>query len=359
MSPDTTSGGGQGPAAGGKRGRAAGGTRRPAAGGSQRLARLLALIPYVLTRRVVPVSEAAAAFEVTERQLIDDLNLLWCTELQSPQPYCPIDLSYDGGEIVVSESGATGRPLRLQADEACALLVALRMFAELPGLAGSDALDRVIVKLERAAGDAAALAGRTAVAVHAEPTWTPVVRTALESGRRMHLVYYVPGRDENTERDVDPMRLLVVDGSSYLEGWCRRAESVRLFRLDRIVDATVLDVPARVPDDAEPVDVDAGLFRPAPDDPRVTLDVTTSGRWVAETYPCESVTELGEGGLRIVLAVADPEWMIRLALRLGDAGRVVAPGEVAAAVTDRARRALAGYEAGGHASTGRPAPVSS
>lgn len=334
-------------------------TPRSAPGGTQRLTRLLALIPYVLTRRVVPLPEAAAAFGVSERQLIDDLNLLWCTELRAPQPYCPIDLSYDGGEIVVSESGATGRPLRLQADEAGALLVALRMFAELPGLGDIGALDRVIAKLERAAGDAAGLAGRTAVAVDAEPTWTPVVRAALERGRRMHLMYYVSGRDENTERDVDPMRLLVVDGSSYLEAWCRRAESVRLFRLDRIVAATVLDVPAQVPEDAEPVDVDAGLFRPSPDDPRVTLEVTASGRWVAETYPCEAVTEGPDGGLRIVLATADPEWMIRLALRLGDAGRIVAPAEIASAAADRARRALAQYEAGGYGAAEAGAPVPS
>ena len=51
----------------------------------------------------------------------------------------------------------------------------------------------------------------------------------------MHLRYYVPGRDEATERDVDPMRLLVVEGRPYLEGWCLRAEGMRLFRLDRVL----------------------------------------------------------------------------------------------------------------------------
>ena len=35
------------------------------------------------------------------------------------------------------------------------------------------------------------------------------------------------------------MRLVSVDGRWYLEGWCHLAEAVRLFRLDRMVDASL------------------------------------------------------------------------------------------------------------------------
>src|SRR5204863_4975894 len=115
------------------------------------------------------------------------------------------------------------------------------------------------------------------------------IRTALSARRRVHLRYYVPGRDETTERDVDPMRLLVVEGRPYLEGWCLRAEGVRLFRLDRVLGLDVLDVAAAVPPEAEPVDVDEGLFRPSPQDVSVVLELRPAGHWVAEYYPCESV----------------------------------------------------------------------
>jgi proteasome accessory factor C len=101
---------------------------------TERLQRLLALVPYVMSRKAVGLAETAAAFGVSERELVDDLNLLWCVELRAPDPYCPIDLSYEGGEIVVSQAESMGRPLRLAVDEASALLVALRMLAEVPGL---------------------------------------------------------------------------------------------------------------------------------------------------------------------------------------------------------------------------------
>jgi proteasome accessory factor C len=139
------------------------------------------------------------------------------------------------------------------------------------------------------------------------------------------------------------MRLLVVEGRAYLEGWCRRADGVRLFRLDRVLGIDVLDVPATVPEDAQPVDVDQGLFRPSADDVHVTIEVSAAGRWVAEYYPCESVDELGDGWLRIRLRTPDTRWVRRLALRLGEDGRIIAPEDLRARVRDDAAAALAAY----------------
>jgi proteasome accessory factor C len=317
---------------------------RPATA-TDRLQRLLALLPYVVSRNTVGLAETAAAFGVTERQLVDDLNLLWCVELRSPDPYCPIDLSYEGGEIMVSEA-PTDRPLRLGVDEASALLVALRMLAEVPGLEDRSALSRTIAKLEAAAGEAAVASAQVAVQVDRPPGGHLLdqIRSALEDGRLIHLSYYVPGRDEATERDVDPMRLLVVEGRTYLEGWCRRAEAVRLFRLDRVLGLAVLPDAAQVPAGAQPRDVDQGLFRPSDSDERVTVELTPNGRWVAEYYPCEETTELGEGRLRVVLSTPDTRWVRRLALRLGDDGTVLGPPALAAQIRDDAAAALANYD---------------
>jgi proteasome accessory factor C len=316
-----------------------------------RLQRLLALVPYVVSRKAVGLAETAAAFGVSERELVDDLNLLWCVELRSPDPYCPIDLSYEGGEIVVSQAESMDRPLRLAVDEASALLVALRMLAEIgqagagPGLDERQALNRTIAKLEAAAGEAAVPSTQVAIQVDkiAQQAVLGQLRDALARRRRVHMSYYVPGRDEATERDVDPMRLLIVEGRTYLEGWCRRAEAVRLFRLDRVLALDVLEVAAEVPADAEPVDVDQGLFRPSAEDLDVVIDLAPLGRWVAEYYPCDTVEELGDGRLRVTLRTPDPGWVRRLALRLGENGRIVAPADLSARVREDASAALAQY----------------
>jgi proteasome accessory factor C len=312
---------------------------------TDRLQRLLALVPYVVSRKVVGLADTAAAFGVSERELVDDLNMLWCVEIRSPDPYCPIDLSYEGGEIVVSEAESIDRPLRLGVDEASALLVALRMLAEVSSLEDRSALSRTIAKLEAAAGEAGAVSAQVAVQVDDRGAGNVAaqVRDALERGRRLHLSYYVPGRDEATERDVDPMRLLVVEGRTYLEGWCLRAEAVRLFRLDRVLALAVLDEAASVPAQARPRDVDQGLYRPSADDAAVELELSAAGRWVAEYYPCEHVEELGDGRLQVGLRTPDTRWVRRLALRLGEDGRVISPPELAAQVREDAAAALAQY----------------
>jgi len=140
------------------------------------------------------------------------------------------------------------------------------------------------------------------------------------------------------------MRVVMADGRSYLEGWCYRAEGMRLFRLDRILGAEVMDVPASPPEEAEPIDITEGVFRPSPTDELVELEVTAAGRWIAEYYPCEQVTELGEGRLRVALRARDQGWLVRLALRLGDSGKVVSPPALARRVAEEAAAALALYE---------------
>jgi proteasome accessory factor C len=285
-------------------------------------------------------------FGLSEKQLIDDLQLVWMCGLPGHTPGDLIDVSWDGGEIIIDNADTIGRPLRLGIDEASALLVALRMLAATPELAEvpGDALPRVMAKLERAAGEGAAtVSSQVAVDVDAAPDALPRVREGLTKGRRLSLRYYVQGRDEVTSREVDPMRVVVVDGRAYLEGWCYRAEAMRLFRLDRVLGVDVLDVPADPPAGAEPRDVAAGVFRPSPTDELVELELSAAGRWVAEYYPCEQVTELGEGRLRVALRARDEDWILKLALRLGDTGRVVSPPDMAETVRREAGRALALY----------------
>lgn len=311
---------------------------------TERLSRLLAMVPFLARRQGIPLAEAAAELGITEKQLVKDLELLFVCGAPGHLPDDLIDAEWDDGHVYLSNVEAIARPLRLGADEALALLVGLRALADVPGLHDRAALDRTIAKLETAAGDVAAASGQVAVTVASgRPGPLATVRDAIARGARLHLTYFVPARDETTERDVDPMRMLMVDGRWYLEGWCRRAEDVRLFRLDRIEAATVLDLPAQVPTQAHARDLDEGLFRPSPQDLVVTLELDPAGRWILDYYPCEQVDELPDGRALVRLRVTDDRWLRQLVLRLGGAARVLDPPQLAAAVAERAREALDAY----------------
>jgi len=314
-------------------------------GAVAQLSRLLALIPWLLARPGVPVDEAAREFGVTPNQLRKDLELAFMCGLPGHLPDDLIDVSLDGDRIVVSNAETIARPLRLGPDEAIALLVGLQTLAQLPGAHDRDVLERVSAKLQRAAGDAADAGARVQVRVEADEPVLAALRPALEGGRRLTIRYYVPARDQVTARTVDPIRVVVVDGRSYLEAWCHTAEAVRLFRLDRIEAGSVteLDAPAEVPPDAVRPDLCDGVFRPDAQQVLVTLELAAEGRWVADTLPVESVQESAGGGARVTLRVGDPGWLQRLVLRLGGAAHVVDPPDLAAATTARANEALSLY----------------
>jgi proteasome accessory factor C len=158
----------------------------------------------------------------------------------------------------------------------------------------------------------------------------------------------VPARDEATERDVDPMRVVGLDGRWYLEGWCHRAEDTRMFRMDRVEELTVLDVDGTPPADARERDLSEGTFRPGPDDLVVTLRLLPGATWVADYYPVESAEHVPAsegGGLVVRVRTADTAWLRRLMWRLGGRGSVLDPAEVVAEVRAGARAALTAYPA--------------
>ncbi len=309
--------------------------------------RMLELVPYLQQRDGVALDQVARDFDVSPSQIVKDLKVLWFCGLPNSVSGDLIEIDMDAleGEGVVRLTNADflARPLRLDRQEALAMTVALRTLRGAAGAEQRVVVDRVLDKLESALGESAA----APVDVHideVDPDIRAAVDQALAERRRLHLRYYVPARDEITERDVDPMRLLFSEGHGYLEAWCHRARETRLFRLDRIANVKVLEAAAQPPADAEPRDLSGGLFRPDPEDPLATVDLEPRARWVADYYPIESRTEQPEGRLRISLRYADATWLVWLIMRLGGDATLVEPAELADQVVTRARAALQHYD---------------
>ncbi|GLZ37296.1 YafY family protein [Actinokineospora sp. NBRC 105648] len=310
----------------------------------ERLPRLLALVPYLIARPGILIDEAAADFGVSAKQLRKDLELLWMCGLPGYGPGDLIDISFDEETVTVTFDAGMRRPLRLTGAEATALLVALRALVDTPGVGNADAIRRAVAKIEAAAGQAQPAgvavglgvreAGRTAEV-------REVVQAALRAGRALRITYYTASKDEVSARTVDPMRVLIVDGRGYLEAWCRRAEAVRLFRLDRVDEVEVLDEPAAPPPYAEPTDTSAGLFQAEPGQRSARLVLEPDARWVSEYYPVEDVEELDGGRLRVRMRYSDTSWVVRLLLGLGGDVRVEEPVELAVALREQAAAAVA------------------
>ncbi len=312
------------------------------------VARMLELVPYLQARDGVPVAEVARDFGVSTAQIVKDLNVLWFCGLPNAVSGDMIDVDMealrDDGVVRLTNADYLSRPLRLSSAEALALIVALRALAESAGPRERAAVDRALAKIEAAAGERSSPAAAVDVQLEGgDPQIRAAVDAALRERRQLHLTYYVASRDETTERVADPLRLVFFEGRPYLEAWCHRARETRLFKVDNITAATVLDTVADPPVDVSLLDVSKGAFRPEADDPVAVVDLEPSARWVADYYPTEATSELPGGGLRIELRYADVQWLRRLVLRLGGSAHIVEPSALADSVRELARQSLAHY----------------
>lgn len=310
---------------------------------------MLALVPYLRARDGIAVDDVARDFGVPPGQIVKDLKVLWFCGLPDAVTGDMIDIDMDAldGDRTVRLSNAEflTRPLRLAPHESLALIVALRALREVGGPGDREAVDRALGKLEAAAGEVADKAVAVDIQIDpVDPEIRATVDSALRERRQVELTYYVPGRDETTHRVIDPMRLIFSEGHGYLEAWCHRVSEVRMFRLDRMVRATMLHTPATPPDDAPRTDLSRGVFQPDPDDPLAVLVLERAARWVADYYPVERQRELADGRLRVELRYSSPQWLERLVLRLGGAATVAEPESLARRVTERAAEALTLYE---------------
>jgi predicted DNA-binding transcriptional regulator YafY len=195
-------------------------------------------------------------------------------------------------------------PLMFTDEEALGLSLGLLAARQL-GLAGvAPAVEGALAKIGRVMPEA--LGGRlrvleeTVVLSVAPPANLPEgemvsdLAGAVGERRRVWLRYRSARREE-TERVVDPHALLQRERRWHLFGWCHLREDSRLFRLDRVLDAEVLEEAFERP---------AGL-----DGPEAILEtlVNTIGPWEIEVLLRTSLEHAREQVPQMVASLEEVE----------------------------------------------------
>ncbi len=314
---------------------------------TDQVARLLALVPYLLARGEVRLEEAAAHFGTTTARLEQDLRVLFMTGRSPglPGDLIEVDIEALEGDRVIRVDNADylARPVRFSPAEATALLVALRTMLDVATPETAVAIESTLAKLERAVG-----AGSPARQMHVQTTprrgadLVPILDQAIAHGHQLQIRYRAGHHDEEVERVIDPRTVSVVDEVLYLDAWCHRAQDDRVFRVERIVSAQ--ELPDAVLDPmARPRDLTSGWFTEA-EAQRVTLRLGAPARWMSEYYPVENMRPGPGETLDVDVLVGNERWLHQLVLRLAPHAQVVDPVEVGAKIQALAQAALDTYE---------------
>ena len=306
---------------------------------AERLQRMLAMVPWIAANDGPTVDEICTRFGITPAQLASDLEVVWLVGLPPYTPDALVDVVQDGDRVWIRYAEVFAAAHRLTPDQALALLTAGATVLALPGADPDGALATGVAKLAEVLGvDPAQVLDVDLGA--AAPEVVEALRTAIADGRRVRLDYYTFGRDARGVRDVDPYVLEAQHGALYLLAHCHQAGGQRMFRVDRIASATVLE--EAVPPPSEPLQTE--LFRADDDDPRVVLELPPGAAWVRETYPVEDVEVRDDGSSLVTLAVSAAPWLDRLLVSLGAEARVVdGPPDLADGARRAATRILARY----------------
>ena len=309
---------------------------RPA---EDRLRRLLVLLPWLMERGEVPVAEAAARFDLTEAEIVKDLELVAMCGLP---PFVDelIDVFIDEGMISVGVPRLFTRPLRLNSVDAWELLAAGRAAMELPGAERDGPLGRGLAKLASALGED----DTTGVRIDLDqPVLTDAMADAVRADAQLLIRYRSPSRDEATERLIVPRQVFTDRGEWYVSADDDRSGEVRTFRIDRIESAE--PTGESVPAGDEPLPTPGDWFADG-SIPRATVRFGPSARWVIERYPVDQVSEPDDQGwVTVQLPIASEHWLRSTLVRLGTGAEVIEPehwrgigADAAASVLERYRR---------------------
>ncbi len=317
---------------------------------TDRLARLLAIIPWVAEHDRVPIDEVSRRFDYPRNELVQDLGeVVFMVGVHPFTPDTLIEVEIDDDDNVsIRYATWFSKPLSLSRQQQVALLLAGRALLDLDsGIAENESrsalpaggpvddahldaqagdehagpLLRAITKLELAGGLSEGTLELRLGSSSADVLAT--LRSSVERRQAVEIDHYSFSRDERRVRIVEPWRVFASEGHWYLAGWCRRADAERIFRVDRIESARLLDEIIE-PQVFATDDEDAVLGSVSdPSRPRLVLDVERDDAWIGAWYPTDDVEERPDGRLRISMPVTGPAFVERLLVRLGTTSSVV------------------------------------
>lgn len=317
-------------------------------GATENLLLLLALVPYVLDRGHVSVTEAATQFGRSEADIIRAVELIACAGVPGENlAYSHLDLFDIDWDLLESEGVITfwntvaleHKP-RFSAREASALIAGLQYLAAHPAYSAREDLQTVMQKLQQGSGSGPR--GRIAVAQPLLDSFLHNLSDALDSKMSVEMVYHNK-RGESGVRTVDPLVLESRDSVWYVRAWCHHRQALRTFRVDHIETLTVTEQPqgdhGSLVDDISP-----HLFEPSRDDITVTIECPASALPVIADYLPRGFPEPTDQDRVIVdIPFAHYGSLTRFVAANPTIVRVIQPESARQAVADFAKEALNRY----------------
>jgi len=293
--------------------------------GKSRLRRTINLAAFLTNNSGVSARTVCAVFGISGRELVSLLNeILMC----GVPPYGPSDYVsalVDGEGVSISNSDWLRRPLDLSASEALSLKMMIGSVIGQSHESFRNAAESLqakiagfLVHVPETAGEPAHVGGKS-----------EIIRQAMREHRVLKILYYSRFDEIVSERMIEPLEFVDVGGIQCMAAYCRYSHVEKLFALARTRDITLTEEVFEKRDftDARPFMM---IERWARKGLSSYITVTFEGKrasWAREHFAGARFEELGDGGLRCVFQVEDPQWIIDIVAGFDAQAAVEGPEE--------------------------------
>ena len=173
---------------------------------------------------------------------------------------------------------------------------------------------------------------------------------ALMRRRRLQMRYLTRARNEQTQREVSPQRLVHYKNTWYLDAWCHSRERLLRFALDAVQEATLLDVRAKdvaMRQVEAEMDTGYGIYAGGTRQEASLRFSAQAAPWISreEWHPDQRGRFLADGSFELLLPYVDETELVMDILRQGEQVQVMAPDSLRQAVQRRLAAALKVYAA--------------
>lgn len=293
----------------------------------QEVSRLLDLVPFLSTHSHISLKELAQEFGITEKAMANELTALSMCGLPGYTPYELIEIFFDSGFVTINNHDALDIPRALTQLEVASLLIGLEILRD----ASIDETPALLEKIDSLIGELKSLLGGV-IEISDSPvtSFQAIIENAISRRKSLSLEYKSPVKDEIATRSVDPLSLRSEKNFLYLVAFCHKADAVREFRLDRVVDITELGDSTFTPPSSIS---DAGES--------ITLKLRILGdrRAVSEALSISEITPNGEAEVKIY----SPEWMTKAVLAHAPHIELLADSQIRGEIKRSAENILALY----------------
>ena len=292
-------------------------------------ARLLDLVPFLLSHQGISVSDLATHFKVENDVIIDDLNTLWMCGLPGYTPLELIDLAFDSGYVTIRNAAPLAYVRTMSSSEIVSLALGLDLLRESSLNFGDEQMARVDRLSNRLRSQ---IGAHISIATSTQTAHRSIIATSIARRFPVEMIYYSSTTDQQTRRIVTAYDFFQEKDVEYFQAYCHTSKGMRTFRVDRIVAASLAQESQEISNDQ----------KPKSERIRVGATVRSLDRSSAEAF--RLAFEDLEVGASVALEAFSSDWLVR-AIMAGAGSLVVEePSEVRQLVRGSIDSAIALYE---------------